>query len=136
SATVADLRELGSRMLSFYGQHEHRKLMLTAAQLDALDAFCGPKQRALRAEMVGAHERVRSLEAQMAQLDGLVGALERELDLIGFDLREIEDVDPSVEEELELISERDRLRHQETLRAGASAGADALAPEDGDGASA
>src|SRR5579875_2631870 len=28
SATVADLRELGSRMLSFYGQHEHRKLML------------------------------------------------------------------------------------------------------------
>ena len=28
SATVADLRELGGRMLSFYGQHEHRKLML------------------------------------------------------------------------------------------------------------
>jgi DNA repair protein RecN (Recombination protein N) len=136
SATVADLRELGSRMLSFYGQHEHRKLMLTTAQLDALDAFCGPKQRALRAEMVGAHERVRTLEAQIAELDGLVGARERELDLIGFELREIEDVDPSVEEELELISERDRLRHQETLRAGASAGADALAPEDGDGASA
>src|ERR1700704_6338695 len=25
SATVADLRDLGARLLSFYGQHEHRK---------------------------------------------------------------------------------------------------------------
>src|SRR5919201_7090435 len=36
SATVADLQELGGRLLSFYGQHEHRKLMLGAAQLEIL----------------------------------------------------------------------------------------------------
>src|SRR5829696_4156239 len=30
SATVADLRALGSRMLAFYGQHEHRRLTLAA----------------------------------------------------------------------------------------------------------
>src|SRR5690348_9892703 len=34
SATLADLRELGARLLSFYGQHEHRKLMLGASQLE------------------------------------------------------------------------------------------------------
>ncbi len=45
SATVADLQELGGRLLSFYGQHEHRKLMLATAQLDLLDAYCGPSQR-------------------------------------------------------------------------------------------
>ena len=44
SATVADLRELGSALLSFYGQHEHRKLMLSAVQLDVLDGYCGPSQ--------------------------------------------------------------------------------------------
>src|SRR6201996_193444 len=33
AATQADLRELGSRMLSFYGQHEHRKLTLSSAPL-------------------------------------------------------------------------------------------------------
>jgi DNA repair protein RecN (Recombination protein N) len=136
AATVGDLRELGSRMLSFYGQHEHRKLMLTTAQLDALDAFCGEAQAARRAEMASAQERVRGLESQLAELDGLVGARERELDLIGFELREIEEVDPSVEEETELLGERDRLRHQETLRLGSAAAADALLPEDGDGAGA
>ncbi len=136
AATVGDLRELGSRMLSFYGQHEHRRLMLTTAQLDALDAFCGSEQAQRRIEMAAAHERVRGLEAQIDELDGLVGARERELDLIGFELREIEEVDPSVEEEAELIAERDRLRHQEALRLGASAGAEALIPEEGEGAGA
>ncbi|HWD70456.1 MAG TPA: DNA repair protein RecN [Solirubrobacteraceae bacterium] len=136
AATVGDLRELGSRILSFYGQHEHRKLMLTTAQLDGLDSFCGDQQAARRAKMASAHERVRALEAEIAELDGLVGARERELDLIGFELREIEEIDPSIEEETELLAERERLRHQEALRLGASTGAEALIPEDGDGASA
>jgi DNA repair protein RecN (Recombination protein N) len=134
AATVADLRELGSRMLSFYGQHEHRKLMLTNAQLDALDTFCGPEQAARRREMAAAHERVRNLEKQSDELQSLVGARERELDLIGFELDEIEQLDPGVEEERELTVERERLRHQEALRAGASTGAEALAPEEGEGA--
>ncbi|HEX3615795.1 MAG TPA: DNA repair protein RecN [Solirubrobacteraceae bacterium] len=136
AATVGDLRELGSRLLSFYGQHEHRKLMLTTAQLDALDAFCGEAQAGRRAEMAAAHERVRGLESRIAELDGLVGARERELDLIGFELREIEEIDPSVEEETELLGARDRLRHEETLRLGGSTAADALIPEDGEGAGA
>src|SRR6201996_7634804 len=48
SATQADLQELGGRLLSFYGQHEHRRLMLSASQLEVLDAYCGADQRALR----------------------------------------------------------------------------------------
>ncbi len=134
AATVADLRDLGSRMLSFYGQHEHRKLMLTTAQLDALDAFCGEEQAGRRRKMAQAHERVQRLEEQIGELQGLVGARERELDLIGFELDEIEQLDPSVEEERELTLERERLRHQEALRAGACIAAQALSPEEGEGA--
>src|ERR1700751_5139693 len=49
AATQADLRELGSALLSFYGQHEHRRLMLSAVQLDVLDGYCGPDNVGLRA---------------------------------------------------------------------------------------
>ncbi len=136
SATVADLRELGRRLLSFYGQHEHRKLMLTTAQLDALDAFCGPEQSRLRAGAAASHERVRALEARLSELGGLAGARDRELDLVAFELREIEEVDPSEEEEAALIAERDRLRHHEALRLAAAAGTQALAPDEGEGAAA
>ena len=48
SATVGDLRELGGALVAFYGQHEHRRLMLSAVQLEVLDAHCGAKQAELR----------------------------------------------------------------------------------------
>ena len=130
SATVADLRELGSRMLSFYGQHEHRKLMLTTAQLDALDAFCGAEQlAAAHGDGGGARARAR-LEARIEELDGLVGARDRELDLIGFELREIEEVDPSEEEESRAAGRARPPAPPGGAAGGAAAGADALAPEE------
>src|SRR5436305_11772367 len=66
TATVADLRDLGSRLLAFYGQHEHRKLMLSATQLEVLDDHCGAEQIKLRTRAAGAYERVRRLEAHCA----------------------------------------------------------------------
>ena len=51
SATVGELREHGSRLLAFYGQHEHRKLMVATAQLDVLDGYAGPAQLELRARV-------------------------------------------------------------------------------------
>jgi DNA repair protein RecN (Recombination protein N) len=136
AATLADLRELGGALLSFYGQHEHRKLMVAAAQLDALDAFCGPPQLERRARIAAAHERSRALAERAQELRSVAGARERELDLVVYELTEIEAVDPSEAEERELTAERDRLHHLEALRAAAAQGAGAIAPEDGEGAAA
>src|ERR1700761_7581691 len=61
AATQADLQELGGQLLSFYGQHEHRTLMLSTAQLEVLDAYCGEEQLALRAKLRDAYEQVRGL---------------------------------------------------------------------------
>ena len=135
SATLADLREIGSRLLAFYGQHEHRKLMLGAAQLDILDARCGELQTALRSRVGAGCERVRGLEQQVVELRGLAGARDRELDLVAFELDEIEAVGPSDEEEAALVLERDRLRHLERLRTAAANGAEAIAPDGADGIS-
>ncbi|MGO9901557.1 MAG: DNA repair protein RecN [Solirubrobacteraceae bacterium] len=136
SATLADLRELGGQMLSFYGQHEHRKLMLAAAQLEALDAFCGGEQRARRQAVAATWEAMSKLSRRAEELRAIAGARDRELDLIAFELSEIEALGPDESQERELLAERDRLRHSETLRLAAAAGADAVAPEEGEGASA
>src|SRR5436853_5722073 len=64
SASAADLRELGSRLISFYGQHEHRKLTIASAQLDLLDGFAGDPAATARAAFAGCHARVLELEAQ------------------------------------------------------------------------
>ncbi|HEY5190187.1 MAG TPA: DNA repair protein RecN [Solirubrobacteraceae bacterium] len=133
AATVSDLQELGGQLLAFYGQHEHRKLMLQTAQLDVLDAYCGPAQSQLREQVRAAYERTRELEQRTTELCELGGARERELDLVSFELREIEAAAPSIEEASELSAERDRLRHLETLQGAAAASAEAIAPESGTG---
>jgi DNA repair protein RecN (Recombination protein N) len=131
SAGVGDLRDVGSRLLAFYGQHEHRKLTLASAQLDILDGFCGPAQVERRSGLAAAHAEVRSVRAELEQLRERAASRERELDLLQFELAEIEAADPSEEEELALRSEGERLRHQEGLRGAALAGAEALVPDGG-----
>jgi DNA repair protein RecN (Recombination protein N) len=134
SANVADLQSLGSRLLAFYGQHEHRKLMLAGTQLDSLDAHCGPRQLELRARVGAAHQRVRYLEQRVSELNAAAGARDRELDLLRFELEEIESVAPSEDEQAELTRERDLLRHLETLRSSVAEAADAISPEETPGA--
>ena len=129
AATVADLRELGSRLFAFYGQHEHRKLMLSTAQLDVLDAHCGAEHLKLRARVGEAYSRLRELEARVEGLGELAGARERELDLLEFELREIEAARPSEEEAEELASEREQLRHVEALHRAAASAAEAIRAE-------
>ena len=136
TATIDDLRELGRRFVAFYGQHEHRKLTVASAQLEVLDAFCGGTQLANRAEYAAAHARVRELRAELAELRGRAGNRERDLDLLIFEIGEIEALAPDDAEKAELLADRDRLRHLEGLRAASAGGAEALAPEtDAPGAS-
>jgi DNA repair protein RecN (Recombination protein N) len=129
SASAADLRALGSRLLAFYGQHEHRRLTLSSAQMEILDGFAGSEQLELRDRYRDAHGEATRLRRELAELREREGARERDLDLLRFELAEIEAVAPDAGEEADLAGERERLRHSESLR---SASAGALAAVSGD----
>ena len=129
SASAADLRLLGGRLVAFFGQHEHRRLAVAATQLALLDGFCGAEHLRARGELGRAHARVRGLERELAELRAHAGSRDRDLDLLAFEIAEIEALGPSEEEERELTAERQRLRRLDALRTAASAGAEALAPE-------
>ena len=130
SATASDLRELGSRLVSFFGQHEHRKLTVASAQLELLDGFCGAEHLALRRRMAESHARVRAAERHLAELRDRAGTRDRDLDLLAFEIDEIETLGPDEDEERSLASERERLRQVDGLRAAAAAASEAIAPED------
>jgi DNA repair protein RecN (Recombination protein N) len=136
AASAADLKLLGGRLLAFYGQHEHRKLTISSAQMEVLDGFAGTDHLALRERYREAHRECSRLEAELAELRERDGSRERDLDLYCYELAEIEEVAPDPAAEAELSAERERLRHAEGLREaaiGALAGA-AGADEDGGGA--
>jgi DNA repair protein RecN (Recombination protein N) len=133
SASVSDLRDVAVALLSFYGQHEHRKLVLASSQLEILDGFAGGAHLARRATFAAVHARVRELESALAELRERAGARDREVDLLAFELDEIEAADPSEAEEAELLAARERLRHLDALRGAALGAAQAAVPDEGPG---
>ena len=136
TAAVSDLRELGARMISFYGQHEHRKLVLTGAQREILDLACGEPHASTLAACETSYQSACALEARLADLNELADGAARELDLLEHELAEIEAAAPDEDEHLALLARRERLRSLDELRSAAASAADALSPEPSHAASA
>lgn len=122
--TAAQLTELGPDLCDIASQHESVSLTDPATHLEYLDAYgrletlrdsLGEKVADL-AKIVREIDRVRDAERDRA---------ERE-DFLAFQLREIEELDPSVGEESELEGERARLRHAEKLSNATQSAADRL----------
>jgi DNA repair protein RecN (Recombination protein N) len=145
AAAVGELRDVGGALLAFYGQHEHRKLTLTAAQLEILDGMCSsasaarPEGRAQAGEhrtrlraCADAFAQTRQAQARLEELRELSAQRERELDLLAYELGEIDEVSPSEDEHERLLGARERLRRLDALRTAAGAAAGALAPDSGE----
>jgi DNA repair protein RecN (Recombination protein N) len=133
AATAADLKALGGRLLAFFGQHEHRKLTISSAQMEVLDGFAGSAHLALRDEYREAHREAGRLSAELAELREREGSRERDLDLYRYELSEIEEVEPDPEERAALAADRERLRHAEGLSEAAAGAHAALAGADLEG---
>ena len=133
SATAADLQAIGGRLVAFFGQHEHRRLALASAQLDLLDGFCGRGHLGARAEFAAAHARARETERELEELRERAGTRVRDLDLLAFEIEEIEALSPSEEDKEALVGQRERLRRVDALISAAGGGGEAIAPDSGEG---
>jgi DNA repair protein RecN (Recombination protein N) len=133
AATVGELRDLGGALMSFYGQHEHRKLTIAAKQLGLLDELCGAEQALRLRTCAEAYAEVRRLQERLQELRELAGARERELDLLEFELAEIDDAAPDQLEYDELLARRERVRRADALCSAAGLAAEALAGDGTDG---
>ncbi len=134
SATVAELRDVAATLLAFYGQHEHRKLTVSGAQLEILDSLCAGEHEARLRSCAEAFAQTRLLEARLEELHELASQRERELDLLEYELAEIDTLAPDEQEHEQLLAARERLRRSDALRSAAGAAADALAPDAGEAA--
>jgi DNA repair protein RecN (Recombination protein N) len=129
SASVGDLRDLGSKLIAFYGQHEHRKLVLTSAQLEMLDEVCGREHEQRLCAYADAFRETRRLETELERSRELERARVQELELLEHELAEIEALAPEEQEYELLLRRRERLRGLDALRTAAGAAAQTLAAD-------
>ena len=134
SAAREDLAAAAERLIAMSGQFEQRRLARPSYQLDVLDAFVGEEQLRLRADLRAAWRELSAARRRHDELRG--GAAVEEARLA--ELRAlVEDTDGLTEDaEASLLAERERLRHVTELADAAGRAVAALAPEEGDGATA
>ena len=132
AAAREDIAAAGELLVGMSGQFEQRRLARPAFQLDVLDSYAGDEQLRRRATLRSAWRELAAARRRYEEITRDAAAEEARL----AELRAlVEDTDGFERDtECALLGERERLRHVTELAEGASAAAEALAPEDGEGA--
>jgi DNA repair protein RecN (Recombination protein N) len=130
-ATASALAELGAGLVEHHGQGQTQRLLAPAAQTAFLDRFAGDVHLVALGAYREAHDRLRVSRAELEALREAARGRERELDLLAYQVNEIEAVGPRDGETEELTTEEGRLSHVERLMEQASSAEHALTGESG-----
>jgi DNA repair protein RecN (Recombination protein N) len=131
-AAVRTLARLGERMVAIHGQSSEQELADAEAPLEILDAYA--KAEAEReATAAAAREWAQARERREA-LEASARTRTERLDLLEFQIREVESARPEPGEDDRLRSERQRLLHADRVRRAAGAALDALSEAEGSAA--
>jgi DNA repair protein RecN (Recombination protein N) len=131
-AAREDLAAAGERLIAMSGQFEQRRLARAGYQLDVLDAFIGGEQLRRRAESRLAWRELTAARRRNKELQQGAAASDARLAELRALVEDTAGLEPDAEESLR--GERERLRHLTELADGAAGAAEALAPDEGEGA--
>jgi DNA repair protein RecN (Recombination protein N) len=127
-----DIATAGERLIAMSGQFEQRRLARLSYQLEVLDSFIGDDQLRSRSELRKTWRVLLAAQRRQDELRAGAAAEEARLAELRVLVEETEGLEPDAEEMLRI--ERERLRHVTELAEGGSSAAEALVPEDGEGA--
>jgi len=110
-SSAAAVEDVLRRRLAFYGQLEHGRLLQLERQLDLLDGAVADEVEPLKTAYVAAYGRARTLTRELDELRGAGRDRERELDMLRYQVGEIEAAGVEPGEDERLAHERERARH-------------------------
>jgi len=126
-ATVASLADAAADAVDLHGQHAHQSLLSTATQRAALDEYGGIDLGPLRA----ARARLTEIDAELAALGGDDRARAREIDLLRFQVDELDAADVVDADEDARLDAEESVLADATAHRDAAAGAVASISDDG-----
>lgn len=110
-SSAGAVEEVLRRRLAFYGQLEHARLLQLERQLDLLDGAAADEIATLAAAYAAAYERARRLTRELEELRRAGHDREREIDMLRYQVDEIEAAAVEPGEDARLLLERERARH-------------------------
>jgi DNA repair protein RecN (Recombination protein N) len=129
--TATLLSEFAGGLLDVVVQREHQRLFSPAFQRESLDTFGGPEMVALAHEVADATRLVSRIKRSLRELVMTEQERVRELDLLQYEIGEIEAAGLQEGERARLMTEATRLESSEAISEAVGAAIEALSSEAG-----
>jgi DNA repair protein RecN (Recombination protein N) len=126
--TAQTLKRIGILLVDMHGPHDHQSLLDPDFQLDILDAY-GHLAEA-RDVYASAYRALLDLQQKREALDGDDRAVEQQIDMLSFQVKELEDADLTDTDEEDLQREHTRVANASRILELADAVRNALIEED------
>ncbi|MCR5116523.1 MAG: DNA repair protein RecN [Lachnospiraceae bacterium] len=110
------VKELASALIDIHGQHEHQSLLNTSRQLKMLDAFAKDDTESLLTDVAKAAKEYKETVEKLDEAKTLSEGRDREISLLEYELKEIEEADLKLGEDAEAEAEYKRLSSAEKLK--------------------
>lgn len=131
TVTVAMLRQVTDSLVDVHGQSEHFFLLKESNQLKTLDSVVGAELLPVKESLASLLKEKRQIEEQIALLGGDEKERGRRLDILRFQIDEIEAVDLKEGEEEELLAKRNKIMNLEKIITAVQGAVSALTEERG-----
>lgn len=125
AVTLASLKGLTALLVDIHGQHEHQSLLNPTTHIGLLDAFGGAETSKKLTEVSLAHKAFSELSHALSKI-GDSGERERKIDILSYQIEEINSANVQETELDELLAERKKLQNAGTIADALKVADDAL----------
>ncbi|MBS1703396.1 MAG: DNA repair protein RecN [Armatimonadetes bacterium] len=115
SVPLSVLRELGAAIVDLHGQHQHQALLDQETHVQYLDSWIGGPATNLKAETAERYSAWQEAKRKYEALQKGIQEREQRLDMLRFQVNEIESFSPVEGEEADLNARLSRLRNVEKI---------------------
>lgn len=113
--TISILREIGSTLIDIHGQHEHQELMNETHHLRLLDQYGGKEIKTALDNYRVIYKQYEQIVSKLKGLSENEQQMAHRLDLIQFQLQEIQKANLQIDEDTILLEEKKKLMNFERL---------------------
>ena len=124
--TVSLLKQVGPYLIDIHGQNEHFLLLNEEHHLSLLDAYAGQKLQPLKDEYSSYYEHFCSIQEQLRKLQTAEKEDAQKIDLLKFQVEEIELSNIYIGEEEELVQEKEYFTHFQKIQEHLMSAVDAI----------